>query len=218
MLRGLLWLRPPPSDSKLEFAYFTIAMAVKVWSLLYAPVAFMNQSPSTPARTILLVEDDQCTALLLKNILQRDGYQVEHCTNGQAALDRLAESSFDAVVLDLMMPHVDGMQALKQMRTNPLHTFTPVIIITAAKLKMVEDEALKYGARLYLEKTQTDRLLIGLREIMEEKQSGPPMKLRMMSGTASTGRKPPVKGASSQAGSAAAEPQKGTSWFFGPKK
>jgi CheY-like chemotaxis protein len=131
----------------------------------------MNPSPTTN-RSVLLVEDDACTAVLFKNILQREGYTVQHICDGEAAMQVLWQNRFDAVVLDLMMPKLDGVQVLKAMRSLPEHVSTPVIIITAAKLKMVEAEAQRYGAKLFLDKTQTDKLIAGLRQIMAETLPG----------------------------------------------
>ena len=138
----------------------------------------MNESGSKTQR-ILLAEDDACTAFLLTKTIQRAGYLVRHCTDGEAALAVLEKESFDAVVLDLMMPKVDGMQVLKGMRTMPGHMLTPVIILTAAKLKVVEEEALRFGAKRFLEKTQHDQLATVLREILEERAGVASIKLRM---------------------------------------
>jgi len=139
----------------------------------------MNETPAIAPR-VLVVEDDACYALLVKTMLQKEGYAVEHCADGEAALRTLVKERFDAVVLDLMIPRVDGMQVLKQMRTMPEHLVTPVIIVTAARLKLVEDEAARYGVKLYLEKTQQDKLLTGLRDIVRDKSSGQSTRLRMV--------------------------------------
>jgi two-component system OmpR family response regulator len=141
----------------------------------------MPETTGTADR-ILLVEDDACTAMLFKSLLQREGYLVQHCLNGEAALQALWAAKFDAVVLDLMMPGMDGMQVLKKMRSLPDHTQTPVVVMTAARLQMVEEEARKHGAKLYLEKTQSDKLVAGLRAILAERTAaGGASKLRMAS-------------------------------------
>jgi CheY-like chemotaxis protein len=131
----------------------------------------MNPSSINP-RKILLVEDDACTAVLFKSLLTREGYTVQHSTDGEAALQVLWQNRFDAVVLDLMMPKLDGVQVLKAMRSMPDHLSTPVLVLSAAKLKMVEEEALRYGAKMFLDKTQTDKLITTLRQIFSE-ASGP---------------------------------------------
>lgn len=133
----------------------------------------------TKAPKVLIVEDDACAAFLLKTMLKKDGYQVQHCGDGEAALQMLAGNSFDAVVLDLMMPKVDGMQVLKEMRSNSLHLLTPVILLTAAKLKIIEDQAARYFVRYYLEKTEIPKLREGLRVILSENSSPEASRLRM---------------------------------------
>jgi two-component system alkaline phosphatase synthesis response regulator PhoP len=141
----------------------------------------MTQPPPSNSK-ILIVEDDACAALLFKSVLQREGYAIQHCADGEAALQLLGQEKFDAVVLDLMMPRVDGMQVLKQMRSSVEHALTPVIVITAARLKVLEEAATRYNARFFLDKTQTDKLASCLKEIMAERganSTGP--RLRMAS-------------------------------------
>ena len=139
----------------------------------------MSETPVTGK--LLIVEDDATTALLYKTMARKERFEVEHCADGQTALNLLSKNDYDGVILDLMMPRVDGMQVLKQMRASPKHAFTPVIVSTAAVLDLVEKEALRYGVKHFLEKTQTNRLLAGLREINSTKGvvSGP--RLRMAS-------------------------------------
>jgi CheY-like chemotaxis protein len=137
----------------------------------------MSENPT--GRKVLIAEDETCTAFLYRNLLQKEGYEVTHCSDGEAALQALAREKFDAVVLDLMMPTMDGMQVLKSMRCLDEHTFTPVIITTAARLKLVEEEAYRYKARLFLEKTQHQELIDGLKEIMAENATLEATKLRL---------------------------------------
>ncbi|MCI0535956.1 MAG: response regulator, partial [Verrucomicrobiales bacterium] len=95
---------------------------------------------------------------------------VSHCPDGESALATLANEEFDAVILDFMMPKVDGLQVLKAMRGMDAHAFTPVIIVTTATLNLVEGEAARYGARSCLSKAERRELLADLREIIAERQ------------------------------------------------
>ena len=128
--------------------------------------ASANPAPNAPR--VLIVEDDASMAFILRKQLEREGYELAHAGDGEAALQELAKVKYDAVVLDLMMPKMDGLQMLKKLRTETFNQMVPVIGITAARLKAVEEEALRYGAKLFLDKTQTDQLLAGLRKIMQE--------------------------------------------------
>ncbi len=138
----------------------------------------MNPPASSPFR-VLVAEDDACTARLFILLLEKENYQIEQCSDGQTALQMLNQLKFDAVILDLMMPQMDGMQVLKSMRLLPGHYTTPVIIMTAARLKLIEEEANRYGAKRYLDKTQTKELVEALREIQGHQVSAP--RLRMAS-------------------------------------
>ena len=116
------------------------------------------------------MEDEACTALLYQKMLQKEGYAVSHCPDGESALTTLANEQFDAVILDFMMPKVDGIQVLKAMRGMDHHVFTPVIIVTAATLNLVEGEAVRYGARSCLSKAERRELLTDMRQIIGERQ------------------------------------------------
>ncbi|MCS7024233.1 MAG: response regulator transcription factor [Bryobacteraceae bacterium] len=78
---------------------------------------------------ILIVEDEQHLADGLRFNLEAEGYQVDVVDTGEAALERLAESQFDVVVLDVMLPGMDGFSVIKQMRDN--RQFTPTLMLTA---------------------------------------------------------------------------------------
>ena len=163
-----------------------------------------ENAPTGPS--ILLVEDDPCAALLLRTMLKKDGYRVLHCGDGEAALDALATSTFDAVVLDLMMPKVDGMQVLKQMRSIPETSQTPVFLLTAARLKLIEEQAALYRVHMYLEKTETGRLRSGLRDVLLAGPAVRESKLRMADSAVVTGGTAPKP-----------EPPKGLARLFGRK-
>jgi CheY-like chemotaxis protein len=127
----------------------------------------------------LVVEDDAVVALLYKEMLGREGYEIQPCGDGATALETLSQEKFDAVVLDLMIPQVDGIQVLKGMRASVKNALTPAIIVTAARLQVVQDEAMRYGAKLFVDKTQIDRVLGALREILAEGVALGPGKLRL---------------------------------------
>src|SRR5512133_2056894 len=107
----------------------------------------LSREPNSPTSAagvslkLLLVEDDDVSALVLSNLLSREGYQVERCADGTGALQMLERDRFQAVLLDLMMPGLDGMQVLKALRALPAHTFTPVIVVSAVRLELLEEEA-----------------------------------------------------------------------------
>ena len=80
-------------------------------------------------RKILLVEDDRETASYLAKGLSQEGHSVEQATNGQDGLFRATDGSFDLVILDRMLPVLDGLSVLRALRAA--HIETPVLILSA---------------------------------------------------------------------------------------
>lgn len=99
---------------------------------------------------LLLAEDEKSLSRALTKILEASHYSVDAAYNGEEALDFLAVSSYDAVILDLMMPKVDGLTVLRTMRGK--NDLTPVLILTAKS--EVDDKVLglDLGANDYLTK------------------------------------------------------------------
>lgn len=80
---------------------------------------------------ILIVEDDPAVRGMLELTFTVEGYETELVADGAAALDRLDGDAADLVVLDVMMPHVDGYEVLQQLRSRDAWERTPVIVCTA---------------------------------------------------------------------------------------
>jgi DNA-binding response OmpR family regulator len=78
---------------------------------------------------ILLVDDEQPIQTLLSFPLQRDGYEVVHAADGREALARFAEQAFDLVVLDVMLPRMDGLEVCRRLRAKG--ETVPIIMLTA---------------------------------------------------------------------------------------
>lgn len=81
--------------------------------------------------SILIVEDDPAVATMLDMTFSLEGYATEVVTGGAAAVTRLQGSPVDVVVLDVMMPEVDGLEVLRALRTLPAWDETRVIVSTA---------------------------------------------------------------------------------------
>ena len=78
---------------------------------------------------ILLVEDDRNLRGFLKKAFREEGCAVDECESGDRALDRALRRSYDCIVLDLMLPGLDGFSVVEQLRQRSVHT--PVLILTA---------------------------------------------------------------------------------------
>ncbi|MDA3897351.1 MAG: response regulator, partial [Desulfobacteraceae bacterium] len=83
---------------------------------------------------ILLVEDNEAAVIQVKAVLEDDGYIVDVARGGQEALDYMSHTIPRAIVLDLMMPEIDGFQVLEKMRSTQATAKTPVLILTARDL------------------------------------------------------------------------------------
>lgn len=82
-------------------------------------------------KTILCIEDEPEMIDLIRIILERKGYRVIGAVGGQEALESLATQTPDLILLDLMMPDIDGWEVFRQIRANPRLRNAPVIVVTA---------------------------------------------------------------------------------------
>jgi PAS domain S-box-containing protein len=85
----------------------------------------------TPPQTVLVVEDDGDTRNLLVLLLCREGWSVREAADGRAALDRVAEEIPGLILLDLMMPEMDGFEFVLELRRTEAWRFIPVVVVTA---------------------------------------------------------------------------------------
>jgi DNA-binding response OmpR family regulator len=104
---------------------------------------------STTAATILLVDDEESIQKLLTYPLERDGYRVVQARDGDEALRRFAEEPVDLVVLDVMLPKLDGLEVCKQLRAT---SFVPIIMLTARDDEVDKVLGLELGADDYITK------------------------------------------------------------------
>lgn len=116
------------------------------------------------AERILIVEDDARLAAMLCEYLCEAGYRVDIAALGSAALERLATQVFDAIVLDLMLPDMDGLDVCRQLRAK---TDMPILMLTARGAATDRIVGLELGADDYLPKPFEPReLLARLRAIL----------------------------------------------------
>ncbi|MEE9430577.1 MAG: response regulator, partial [Melioribacteraceae bacterium] len=100
---------------------------------------------------VLLVEDNSGTQILLKNILKRKFYcNVHTAKDGLEALKLMPISKPDFILLDYMMPNMDGYEFLKEMRLRKMHRDVPVIIISAVNDKASLNKILALGVKDYI--------------------------------------------------------------------
>jgi signal transduction histidine kinase len=112
----------------------------------------MDPEPNGGQGRILVVDDEELNRILLTTNLQESGYAVETAEDGRQALDKLRAQTFDAVLLDLLMPRTDGYQVLAEMKQDAELRRTPVIVISSMDEMDSIVRCIEMGATDYLAK------------------------------------------------------------------
>jgi CheY-like chemotaxis protein/signal transduction histidine kinase/HAMP domain-containing protein len=94
----------------------------------------INNETQTDAHKLLLVEDSEAAVIQVKSVLEDEGYLLDVVRNGQEALDYLTTTIPDGIILDLMMPVIDGFQVLQTIRNTQATSQIPVLVLTARDL------------------------------------------------------------------------------------
>jgi DNA-binding response OmpR family regulator len=105
-----------------------------------------------PMKKILIIEDDQIVANIYRNKLSVEGFNVEVALDGEAGLSALKHFKPDAVLLDLMLPKITGIDLMKQVRAEADFAQTPIIVFSNTYLTNMVQEAWKAGATKCLSK------------------------------------------------------------------
>jgi CheY-like chemotaxis protein len=115
-------------------------------------------------RKVLLVDDDARNIFALSSLLERRGMQVLTATTGLEAIETLSSTDVSIVLMDIMMPEMDGYQTMQRIRNSGKHQRLPIIALTAKAMKGDREKCLEAGASDYLAKpVDTDQLLSALR-------------------------------------------------------
>ena len=101
---------------------------------------------------ILIADDSASMRNMVKATLQSAGHAVTDAENGQAAFDKAQTSGFDAVVTDLNMPEMDGIELIKKLRELPSYKYTPILLLTTESADDKKAEGKQAGATGWLVK------------------------------------------------------------------
>ncbi|NNJ08908.1 ammonium transporter [Chloroflexales bacterium ZM16-3] len=120
------------------------------------------------ASNILVVEDDPSTREMLRRMLEREGWQVAEANNGEVALGRVAERRPDLILLDLMMPKMDGFEVISALRSTALWRNIPIVVLTAMDLSATDRLRLNGYVEKVLQKGSYDHeeLLADVRSLV----------------------------------------------------
>ena len=110
---------------------------------------------SGSARTVLVVEDAVTSRLLYRGFLEAEGYRVLLAGDGEEALELLQQRHVDAVISDVRMPRMDGLELTRRIRRMPGCEETPILLVTSLASEEDRREGLEAGATGYLVKTET---------------------------------------------------------------
>jgi signal transduction histidine kinase/CheY-like chemotaxis protein len=131
-------------------------------------VAALRRISGAPDRRALLVDDDEVMRRGIRLALEQDGWKIAEAGNGRVALARLAESVPDVVVLDLMMPEMDGFEFVDAIRQRPEWRDIPILVVTAKDLTTDDRARLTTGVERVLEKRERDEMLATLTLALDE--------------------------------------------------
>lgn len=118
-------------------------------------------------KTILLVDDENIHHILARRIM-RDSYELKSAYSGEEALTMLKESTFDLVLLDILMPGTDGFETFRRMREEQIAPDVPVIFVTAKEDEALRTKCLEAGATAYVIKPFSPKgLLRTLQDVLD---------------------------------------------------
>jgi two-component system alkaline phosphatase synthesis response regulator PhoP len=112
------------------------------------------------AKTILIADDEQDIRDLIAYNLTKEGFSVESAANGKEALEKLEKKPADLIILDIMMPEMDGFEACRAIRANPKTANIPVLFLTAKAGEVDQIVSLELGADDYVQKPVSPRVLV----------------------------------------------------------
>jgi two-component system alkaline phosphatase synthesis response regulator PhoP len=114
------------------------------------------------AKRILIVDDDELVLMALDELLTPEGYEVDAVSRGSEALKMLDENSYDLMVLDLIMPEMDGLELCKKIRAREECRETPIVFLTAKSRDEDRADGLEAGANLFLSKPISPEKLLSI--------------------------------------------------------
>lgn len=132
---------------------------------------------AAPTRSVLLVEDDEAIAEMLRDFFERDGYRFFHALTGEEAVERLRIRPVSAVLLDINLPGVDGVETCRRIRE---FARIPIIMLTARDTEVDKVLGLEMGADDYVTKPFSPRELMARVKAVLRRSEEPSTKPRLL--------------------------------------
>lgn len=124
-------------------------------------------------KRILVVEDEESLLKLETILLTIKGFEVVGAFTGQMAIDKLATEEFNLVLLDIMLPDIDGFEICRHIRQNPRTSTLPIVMLTAKKSREDQDRGMLCGANSYLHKPFKSAMIIDeINRLLKDAESG----------------------------------------------
>ena len=111
-------------------------------------------------KRVLIVEDEESLLKLETILLTVKGFEVIGAVTGKIAIDKIGVEHFDLVLLDIMLPDIDGFEVCRQIRKDPRTAAVPIIMLTAKKAQEDHDKGVLCGANAYLVKPFKSAMII----------------------------------------------------------
>jgi CheY-like chemotaxis protein len=124
---------------------------------------------------ILIAEDDELMSRLYQKVFNLEGYQVEMAADGQAALDKAREVKPTLILLDIMMPRLNGLDALDKLKADPTLKDVPVVMLTNLAGQQDAESAIAKGAAKYIIKSEHEPKEVAgiIKELLSGSAPGP---------------------------------------------
>ena len=126
-------------------------------------------------KKILVIEDDPATTRLVEYSLRHEGYQVITCSNGLEGIRKAHSEAPDLVILDVMLPGMDGFEICHRLRAEPDTAKLPILMFSAKAQEIDKDTGIKVGADDYLTKPSAPAEIVSrVEKLLAKKNSGIP--------------------------------------------